>query len=162
MNKQTIIFAKSDKADEYEGEFVGDYYLLKPTLKIAFSIGDVEYVYSYVLSDNASISVEVRYKDAAESINPSASTISIKTNEPYSDSISVKSTNADEVLFYEIFQVIDGEQELIQSRMPNSMNEFINIDGSVNLEKWQTYINTINNENDLFGFNFIKNQKVVE
>ena len=162
VNKQTIIFAKSDKADEYEGEFVGDYYLLKPTLKIAFSIGDVEYVYSYVLSDNASISVEVRYKDAAESINPSASTISIKTNEPYSDSISVKSTNADEVLFYEIFQVIDGEQELIQSRMPNSMNEFINIDGSVNLEKWQTYINTINNENDLFGFNFIKNQNVFE
>ena len=74
----------------------------------------------------------------------------------------MKSTNADEVLFYEIFQVIDGEQELIQSRMPNSMNEFINIDGSVNLEKWQTYINTINNENDLFGFNFIKNQNVFE
>lgn len=166
-NKQTIVFVKSENADSYDGEYVGDYYTLKPSLKVSFSIGDVNYEFYYNLSGNATISVEVKYRDSAESINPSSSRISVKTNEPYSDSISVKSTNEDEVLFYEIFQVIDGEQELIQSRLPKTVGEYyidskaVNSDGTVGFDNWKPYINTITNK-DLFDLTFTKNGNVFE
>lgn len=159
-NKQTVIFVKSENADDYDGEYVGDYYWLKPALKLSFKIGDVTYEYYYELSENATINIEVKYKDAAESIRPSASMISIKTNQPYTDSISVKSTNEDEVLFYEIFQVVDGQEELIQSRLPKTIGQYY-IDSSLGVDTWKDYINTIT-DNDLFDLNFIKNANVFE
>ncbi len=167
VNKQTVVFVKSENADSYDGEYVGDWYILRPTLKLSFSIGDVKYEFYYELSEDATISIEVRYKDSAESINPSSSRIQVKTNEPYSDSISIKSTNEDEVLFYEIFQVIDGEQELIQSRLPKTIGQyyidskFENPDGSIGFDNWKPYINTITSD-DLFDLSFVKNGNVFE
>lgn len=154
-NKQTIIFVKSDKADDYNGEYEGDFYTLKPVLKIEIPVGDKTYVYYYELNPKATISIEVKYNDSAESIRPSSSMIRIKTNEPYQDNIQVKSTNKDEVLFYQIFQVVDGEQELVQSRLPSYVGQY-EIDSDAGKDTWSDYINTITSD-DLFDLNFIKN-----
>ncbi len=153
--KQTVVFVKSDKADDYNGEYVGDYYTLKPMLKVEIPVGDKVYVYYFPIDSKATINIEVKYNDSAESIKPSSSMIRIKTNEPYQDNIQVKSTNKDEVLFYQIFQVVDGEQELIQNRLPSFAGQY-EIDSDVGKDTWTDYINTITSE-DLFGINFIKN-----
>ncbi len=157
-NKQTIIFFKSENADVYDGDYVGDYFTMKPVLRYSFKIGDKQYEFFYELSENISIDVEVRYNDSAEKITPKTSRIDVKTNEPFTDEIRVVSTNEDEVLFYEIFQVIDGGQELVQSRLPSSIGQYY-IDSNADFDNWTSYINTIT-RGDLFALSFTKTGNV--
>ena len=140
VNKQTIIFYKS--AEAIEGAV--DSYTLVPMLQVSVTIGEQAYLFVYELSASE-IDLSVVYKDTASAIRPDSVEISIKTNEPYTDTVTVDSTNDEEYLFYEIFYREGDEDRLVQSRMPENIND---CDSEA---EWRTFVNTLSLTDDLFN-----------
>ena len=157
-NKQSVVFFKDIKDSSFNGDYTGDYYTLRPVLNISFSVDGKDYTYYYELSEGVDVGIEVRYRDSAQRISPRSTRVYIKTNEPYTDNIEVVSTNEDEVLFYEIFYVSEDGQELVQSRLPDTIGRYY-IDSENGIDTWKPYINEITSD-DLFDINFIKNGNV--
>lgn len=145
VNKQTIIFYK--KAEAIEGAV--DAYSFVPMLQVAVTIGEETYLFVYELTASK-IDLGVVYKDTASAIRPDSVEISIKTNEPYTDTVTVDSTNDEEYLFYEIYYREGDEDRLVQARMPE------NIGDCDSETEWQTFVNTISLNDDLFNITFAR------
>jgi len=139
VNKQTIIFHKTDNANtEYS-----DVYLLTPTLSLAVLIDGQTYQYTYKL-DGAQMELHTSYREAATAINVHYRDNAIRTNNPFKDYVTVISTNEDEKLFYQIFKKEDdGNMYLVQNKMPD------------NIADVDSYEIEITN-NDLFNLQFTK------
>lgn len=151
INKQTIIFYKNK---EIISEDVVDNYKLVPMLQIEIQIGDKKCVYCYELTKTA-IDLSISYKETATSIRTNYKYHAMKTNNEFSDVVTIDSTNKNEFLFYQIFKRDGDIETLCQSRLPDYVGE-IN-----NNEKWSKYINyddVYSSEERLFDINFIRRE----
>lgn len=145
INKQTIVFFKS-KSNVKDGQQEG--YKLVPVLQVSIQIGDKKYTYYYEMP-NAKIDLTVTYKETATSIRTNFKYHSMQTNNTFEDTATIVSTNSQELLFYQIF---DKNGVLVQDRLPENLSQF---DSAVSKEaEWLSYINTMNDTNDLFDINF--------
>ncbi len=112
IDNQTIIFTK-DSENASEGNI--DKYNIVPVLKI--TIGDTTYY--YYLSDESGSNISLVYHEYASSIRAKSTKRVFQTNETFKESIYVNSTNPNELLFYQIFRVENGNNFLIQDKLPS-------------------------------------------
>lgn len=146
INKQTIVFFKDKTKNPVEGDV--DTYRLTPMLKVVIQVGTEKYEFYYQL-DNSTINLDVTYKESATSIRTNSKYYSMQTNNTFKDTITVISTNKNELVFYQIF---DKNGVLVQNRLPENLTQF---DSSSDRESaWLNYMNTMSNENDLFDIRF--------
>ena len=142
LNGQTIIFYKNSNANPQEND--RDNYCLTPVLQVTIQIGTERYTFVYEL-ENSKIDVGVSYRDAATSIRTNSTYHSMQTNNNFSDTVTVISTNEEELVFYQIF---NSNGELVQDRLPADLTQF---DTAQNRENaWLDYINTMHRD-DLFN-----------
>lgn len=145
INKQTIVFFKDKSKTANEGDV--DTYSLTPMLRIVVQIGTEKYEFYYAL-DKSTINLNVTYKESATSIRTNSKYHSMQTNNTFKDTVTVVSTNKNELVFYQIF---DKNGNLVQNRLPENLTQF---DTAENREEaWLAYMNTIT-QSDLFNLNF--------
>lgn len=145
IENQTIVFLKDPNADPNE-EMV-DNYRLTPVIMAVIRQGDEIYTFVYALS-NSTINLGVRYKNTATSIRTNSTYHDMKTNNSFNETISVVSTNDEELVFYQIF---DKNGVLVQERLPKDLSDF---DKETDRRSaWLSYMNTTTAD-DLFNFNF--------
>ncbi|MBP3431547.1 MAG: hypothetical protein J6K39_01655 [Clostridia bacterium] len=147
VQKQTAIFPKVDGATE----FLTDKYSLAPVLKVSLIDGGKTYSYYYMFA-KSQININVDYRESASAIRTHYSYHSMKTNDSFSDTVTVESTNPEELLFYEIY---DEKENLVQSRLPVEI-------GQIDAAGWENYVNQQNDTTekgiygDLFGLQFVR------
>ena len=145
INKQTIVFFKDKTKYPADGDI--DEYTMTPMLKVVIQVGDEKYEFYYEL-ENSTINFNVVYKETATSIRTNSKFYSMQTNNTFKDTITVVSTNKNEMVFYDIFY--NGVS--VQNRLPNDLTQF---DAASNREEaWLNYMNTMNNQKDLFDIQF--------
>lgn len=145
INKQTIVFFKDKTKYPADGDI--DEYTMTPMLKVVIQVGDEKYEFYYEL-ENSTINFNVVYKETATSIRTNSKFYSMQTNNTFKDTITVVSTNKNEMVFYDIFY--NGVS--VQNRLPNDLTQF---DTASNREEaWLNYMNTMNNQKDLFDIQF--------
>ncbi len=146
INKQTLVFFKDKTQNVAEG--VVDNYQLTPMLKTEIQIGSEKFEFYYLL-DQSAINLNVTYKESATSIRTNSRYHSMQTNNTFKDTVTVISTNENELVFYQIF---DQNGSLVQSRLPENLIQFDNAENRE--EAWLSYINKMNNKIDLFDMRF--------
>lgn len=146
INKQTIIFYKNKKNVSEDDE---DNYKLVPMLQIEIQIDNKRCVFYYELTKTA-INLSISYKETATSIRTKYKYHSMKTNNEFTDVVTVDSTNDKELLFYQIVKRDGDKESICQSRLPNYI-------GEVDEDNWSNYINydgKYSSEERLFDINF--------
>mgnify|MGYP005773824807 FL=1 len=127
ISNQTVFLYKNPNKNPDETST--DTYQFVPVLKTEIVIDGTTYTYFYELS-NAEINLNVRYREQATSIKGNFGSFNLQSNGDFSDTITVVSTNPQELLFYQVF--FNGE--LIQNRLPGAV-------GDINENTWESYIN---------------------
>ena len=125
---QTIKFSKTSEATD--GDL--DKYILTPMLYISMQIDGKPYEFVYELDDDCAINLNVEYRERATRISTDSNYTALKTNESFSDLVTIESVNKNEFLYYQIF--FDGQ--LIQDRLPQSTSE------NTKEEEWKEYVAT--------------------
>ncbi len=135
VTSQTVIFWRIKNPDKN-----GYGYVLTPEISVRIKNGlDSFYTYTYRMGD-ATLNVNINYMDAATYIKAKYNKNSITTNKVYTDCVTVKSSNENEFLFYQVFKKDGENSELIQNRLPTSL---ANITSE---EDWKEYIEYVNAE----------------
>ncbi len=166
IDAQTIIFLRKD-GEVVNGEI--DNYQIVPVL--ATPVTDEngnKFVFYYVL-ENASINLKLTYRDRATKIvSQTMGGYIVKTNEEFHDTITVTSSNDEDLLFYRITNKFG---KVIQSRFPSKVDlnsiisdtEYDNLSEQLkpNYQSWSYYINSIlDNKDTLFNLKFTRTGNV--
>ncbi len=144
LSKQSIVFHKTSSAQSGGT----DVYTLTPVLQIT-----INGIVFYYLLENSTITLYVTYQDAATDINVLHDYQSMQSDGSFSETVSITSTNSNELLFYEI---VSPTREVVQSRVPTSIPSDTNgyeIDGLENLT-YEEFLNYVGD--DLFEIQFTR------
>ncbi|MDE6583239.1 MAG: hypothetical protein K2K31_01125, partial [Clostridia bacterium] len=163
VDVQSVMFLRKD-GEAVNGEI--DNYTILPVLvtPITDENGN-NYTFYYVL-EGASINLKLTYRDRATKItSQKMGGYVIKTNEEFADTVTVTSSNDEDLLFYTI---TDKFGQVVQSRFPSkadlnyiiSDTEYNALSAEVknNYQSWSFYINSIlDNKDTLFNLKFTRN-----
>ncbi len=146
VNKQTITFFKSSSSATAGDK---DIYTLVPVIEVTLSNGET--VYYYLSASRISLTLE--YQETATALYSKNLKNSLQTNTSFTETISITSSNPEDLLFYEI----TGPTRLtVQSRIPTVVGMYY-IDGK-SVDSYEKYINSTTNS-DLFDITITRREE---